>query len=64
MNVQFTQKQRFLEAADRAETNAAVMTDPTVKDTMLSLASLYRKLAEQIEELEWLRRDLIAYPSR
>jgi len=27
------------------------MTDPTVKETMLSLANLYRNLAKQIEEL-------------
>ena len=59
MNVQYTKKQRLLEAADRAATNAAVMTDPTVKETMLSLADLYRNLAKQIEELEWLRRNLI-----
>ena len=64
MNVQYTKKQRLLEAADRAETNAAVMTDPTVKETMLSLADLYRNLAKQIEELEWLRRNLIVDPSR
>ena len=59
MNVQYTKKQRLLEAADRAETNAAVMTDPIVKETMLSLADLYRNLAKQIEELEWLRRNLV-----
>ena len=64
MNVQYTKKQRLLEAADRAETNAAVMTDPTVKETMLSLADLYRNLAKQIEELEWLRRNLIVDPGR
>ena len=63
MNVQYTKKQRLLEAADRAETNAAVMMDPTVKETMLSLANLYRNLAKQIEELEWLRRNLIVDPS-
>ena len=63
MNVQCTKKQRLLEAADRAETNAAVMTDPTVKETMLSLANLYRSLAKQTEELEWLRRNLIVDPS-
>jgi len=63
MNVQYTKKQRLLEAADRAETNAAVMTDPTVRETMLSLANLYRNLAKQIEELEWLRRNLIVDPS-
>ena len=39
------------------------MTDPTVKETMLSLANLYRNLAKQIEELEWLRRNLIVDPS-
>jgi hypothetical protein len=38
---------------------AAVMTDPTVKETMRSLAELYRNLASQIEELEWLRGNLI-----
>ena len=63
MNVQYTKKQRLLEAADRAETNAAVMMDPIVKETMLSLANLYRNLAKQIEELEWLRRNLIVDPS-
>ena len=63
MNVQYTKKQRLLEAADRAETNAAVMTDPTVRETMLSLADLYHSLAKQIEELEWLRRNLIVDPS-
>ena len=59
MNVQYTKKQRLLEAADRAETNAAVMTDPTVRETMHLLANLYRNLAKQIEELEWLRRNLV-----
>ena len=63
MNVQYTKKQQLLEAADRAATNATVMTDPTVKETMLSLADLYRNLAKQIEELEWLRRNLIVDPS-
>ena len=63
MNAQYTKKQRLLEAAARAETNAAVMMDPIVKETMLSLANLYRNLAKQIEELEWLRRNLIVDPS-
>jgi len=63
MNVQYTKKQRFLEAADRAEKHAAVMTDPTARETMLSLADLYHSLAKQIEELEWLRRNLIVDPS-
>ena len=64
MNVQYTKKQQLLEAADRAATNAAVMTDPTVKETMRSLAELYRNLANQIEELEWLRINLIVDPGR
>ena len=64
MNVQYTKKKQFLEAAARAETNARVMTDPTVKETMRALADLYRDLAKQIVELEWLKRNLIVDPSR
>jgi hypothetical protein len=63
MNVQCTRKQQFLEAADRAEKHASVVTEPIVKETMLALAHLYRDLAKQIEELEWLRRNLIVDPS-
>jgi len=35
-----------------------------VKETMLALAQLYRDLAIQIDELEWLRRDLIVDSSQ
>ena len=58
MNVQYTKKQQFLEAAERAEKHALVATEPMVKDTMLALAQLYRDLAKQIEELEELRGNL------
>ena len=51
-------KQQFLEAAERAEKHASVVTEPTVKETMLALAHLYRDLAKQMEELEALRGSL------
>ena len=57
-------KQQFLEAAERAEKHASVAREPMVKETMLALAQLYRDLAIQIEELEWLRRDLIVDSSQ
>ena len=64
MNVQYTKKQQFLEAAERAEKHASVVREPMVKDTMLALAHLYRDLAKQVDELEWLRRDLLVDSSQ
>jgi len=51
-------KARLLEAADIAEKKAARATEPSVKDTMLALADLYRDMARQLDELESLRRNL------
>lgn len=51
-------KERLLEAADAAEKRAARATEPSVKDTLLALMTLYRDMAKQVDELEMLRRSL------
>jgi hypothetical protein len=56
--MQCARKQQFLEAAERAQKHALVVTEPAVKETMLALAHLYRDLAKQVEELEALRGNL------
>jgi hypothetical protein len=55
-------KMRLLEAADEAEKKAFSVSEPSVKDTMLALADLYRDMAAQIEQLDILRSSL-RYPS-
>ena len=51
-------RERLLEAADIAEKKAAHATEPSVKETLLALVVMYRDMAEQLEELELLRRRL------
>ena len=51
-------KEQLLAAADIAEKNAACAKEPSVKDTLFALGSLYRDMAKQIEELEHLRISL------
>jgi hypothetical protein len=51
-------KVRLLKEADKAEAFADRSNEPSVKDTMLTLAALYRDLAIQIDELGNLRARL------
>ena len=58
MQSQHFHKERLLEAADTAEKKAGRATEPSVKDTLFALGTLYREMAKQLEELEQLRMSL------
>jgi hypothetical protein len=45
----------LIQRAEHAEQSARRMQEPSVKETMIALAELYRDLARQLQELAELR---------
>jgi hypothetical protein len=45
----------FIRRAEHAEQSARRVQDPAVKETMITLAEIYRHLARQVKELAELR---------
>ena len=55
MQREYDRGKMLIQRAEHAEQSARRMQGPSVKDTMIALAELYRELARQLQELAELR---------
>jgi hypothetical protein len=53
--MEYDREKILIRRAEHAEQSARRMQEPCVKETMIALAELYRKLARQLQELAELR---------
>jgi hypothetical protein len=53
--MEYDREKILIQRAEQAEQSARRMQEPSVKETMIALAELYRDLARQLKELAELR---------